>query len=96
VHGCGNPYQALTRLYLEKATYRTQFFWNFPLVLNGFFFGIVSIILYLITPKSPINQKMKPERKKELISGIWGIVLLVFVLFVSGIYFLPQATALRL
>jgi hypothetical protein len=38
VHDCGNPYQALARLYLVKATYRIQFFWNFPLVLNGFFY----------------------------------------------------------
>ena len=59
-----------------------------------FFIGIIGITVYLITQKSPGNQDVEPERKKELISGILGIVVLVFVLFVSSISILPQATAL--
>ena len=59
-----------------------------------FFIGITGITFYLITKKSPINQDLEPERKKELINGIFGIVVLVIVLFVSSISILPQATAL--
>ena len=59
-----------------------------------FFIGIIGITVYLITQKSPGNQDVEPERKKGLINGIFGIVILVFVLFVSSISILPQATAL--
>jgi len=85
------PYQAvlgkgyLQNMILREITSVTEWI---------FFIGILGIMVYLITQKSPINQDVEPERKKELINGIFGIAVLVFVLFVSSISILPQATAL--
>jgi hypothetical protein len=54
-----------------------------------FFIAIIGITFFMITTKSTKDPEMKPNRKKELLWGIFGITLLVFLLFLS----IPFTTA---
>ena len=54
-----------------------------------FFIVIIGITFFMITTKPAKNPEMKPGRKKELLWGIFGITLLVFLLFLS----IPFTTA---
>ena len=55
-----------------------------------FFIAIIGILIYLITDKDPL---LDPNRNKELFRGIFGIIIIIFVLFVSIMFILPLATA---
>jgi membrane-bound metal-dependent hydrolase YbcI (DUF457 family) len=59
-----------------------------------FFIVIIGIMFYMITVKSTKDPEMKPSRKKELLKGLIGIILLIFLLFVSIVYILPFTTAI--
>ena len=59
-----------------------------------FFIVIIGIMFYMIKMKSIKDPEMEFNRKKELLKGLIGIILLIFLLFVSIVYILPFSTAI--